>query len=338
MGKFVKENSSFQMLVLILSGFGFLAHLVGFMLAVISLCSKASRSLPKRKCVLLIAITLSDMAIALIIGALELGLLSGMLSMSPVRKDRLEGRFPKRAELALPTINILNTTTNISDSTNKTLAFSLTIYNKVLLTLSPIIFMIYMFTMLMLSVNVLLTVFLHVRYTYFISPKRLALIMASAWVLGTISGLTVVFCMNLLKPKHLMKRLAPLRLSLHAFFLISTFVMFLCVVGRIRRGNRQTGRRRMAQFRLAYLIVASYVLLYIVPDLVIQIEIMAGRGKYIRHRLVQYFRILPVVGVLVDAIMFLVMEGGLRQETRFMFQRSKRKSTASRISNASIQH
>merc|ERR1719494_1121231 len=109
-------------------------------------------------------------------------------------------------------MNILNTTTNITTNNDKNLIFSLTIYNKILLTLSPFIFMIYMFTMLMLSVNVLLTVFLHVRYTYFISPKRLALIMASAWVLGTISGLTVVFCMNLLKPKHLMKRLAPLRL------------------------------------------------------------------------------------------------------------------------------
>ena len=325
---FQKEDTVMLSATLVLCILASLMHLTGLVVVIREIFRQPNRSLRKRKCIMIIFITLTDLAYAIAMGSPDIH----MLLETPQRPRNSangsninqRGSDIRRKPSTTPAKTIFQQTrSNISVprtpptfKLNTTATPQLGNKDSMNLHLTPLsnstLFFCYMFTMLCTTFNMLLITALHVKYRATVTPKRLAMIFTLGWLLGIALGVTEVFTMELYQEGPAMMSTVYFRITSHAIFLILTISMYGFIISQMRKQSTLFGRQKDAStFKLTYLIVGSYIIFYTLPDVVKSVFLLTDSIEAF-EQIGRFFRVLPLVGIIVDAIIYLLIDKGVR--------------------------
>ena len=205
-----------------------------------------------------------------------------------------------------------------------------------LLILRSIALFVYISTMFLIFLNIILVVSLKIRYKLVITEARLALMMMLGWLFGIIAGLVLHFALIMQKPEVVTpKTTTIIRLVLYLVSLLAIMIIYLYTRPR---SMGFTGRQRKTLgLRLGYLIIGSYIIRYIIPNICIYVVLLVDLEATLRIIIIRCFHLALLLGLIADAVIYLFVDRGMRMEVllftkRSWFSKKKKNVPGTRIS------
>ena len=192
------------------------------------------------------------------------------------------------------------------------------IYNRIVVSVYVISNLMFYIIMFIITIDRLLCVVLHVRYSYYITPLRVKKFLLGTWACAFVGFLTLCIA----DVSKIYRYAIYLYLTLDILFVIIAIVTYILVTMTIKfskRNHSSTQERNKRKYLVPMVLVLTFIIFYCIPDFVIAIFV---HSNFVRYIVMLFWSI----GVIADPLTYIFLDRRNRTEMKRFFNFSSMKS------------